>query len=148
MFIPYGGVTVKGTIIKAARDFLELTLAEKTLFVKLAFKDISRNEWEALAEQASRAWTQKYDRGRFAIPAVEKYMEKRLRGDMQLTPRRLARECVHYKKLPPAMMGYAVRAAQRVKKRLWMQRHRREKARAAGAAQCAEKLDSTGHGCF
>lgn len=118
-------------VLKMARTFGELTLAEKSLFVKLVSRAISLERWEVLAETAAKARAREHHPKRFSIPAAERYMEQRLRKNMKITPRWVARECVYYKKVPASMMGYLVRAAQRIKKRLWMKRYRQERARAA-----------------
>lgn len=57
---------------------------------------------------------------------VENWMEKRLKGDLSLTPLEVAGEYRHFKRIDSRMMPYLIRVAQRIKHRIRMRIKRSE----------------------
>ena len=56
---------------------------------------------------------------------VASWIESRLKKDMDLTPRRVAHECCHYKKLPRTMIPDLIRLTRNIKARLRMRLKRK-----------------------
>jgi hypothetical protein len=70
---------------------------------------------------------------------VASWIESRLKKDMDLTPRRVAHECCHYKKLPRAMIPDLIRLTRNIKARLRM-RLKRKGAPGAAVAKMRRSI--------
>jgi hypothetical protein len=96
----------------AAKEISALPIQGQRQFVKALASHIGAQD-EIIMEliETMLSKTQKYH-------DITRWMEKRFEKDMTLTPKRVAEECVYYRRVNSKMMPLLIKIAQKVKNRI------------------------------